>query len=189
MFCGVGCISCGDVYCCVEVSGAMADFLPALRAEIEQLQRELDDDPRALKLRELRRLLAIYEESQGSMPSPVIANAPKSDRSRRATSATRRAAIDAARIFLRGRPEPTKTSDIYAHIKALGIEVGGENPQNNLSAMLHHSPEFISHGRGGWRLRTTTDELRERGIIPSHAVVVGDAPPPEPAPLDDESFQ
>ncbi len=34
----------------------------------------------------------------------------------------------------------------------MGVQIGGNDPQNNLSAMLSNSPEFISNGRMGWIL-------------------------------------
>lgn len=61
--------------------------------------------------------------------------------------------IEHAANAIRGREEPTKTSEIFEElapeVRAL---IRGEEPKSNLSAMLFHSPIFRSHGRSGWTL-------------------------------------
>lgn len=75
-------------------------------------------------------------------------------RSRRG-SPERQAILDAAKEFLRGRDYPTLTADIYEAIKGQ-VEIGGNNPRNNLSAMLSNSSDFRSHARAGWTLAVPT---------------------------------
>ncbi len=75
----------------------------------------------------------------------------------RSRSPERQAILDAAKLFLRTRPVvdrhyPCRTRWILEHLTALGIEVPGTNPINNLSAMLSNAPGFIAHGKRGWTL-------------------------------------
>jgi hypothetical protein len=73
-------------------------------------------------------------------------------RSGRKPSPERIQALLIAKETIRGKSEPTKTADIFAKIKEAGVWIGGTDPQNNLSAMLHNSDDFKSHGRAGWTL-------------------------------------
>ncbi|MEH2473000.1 hypothetical protein V1281_005810 [Nitrobacteraceae bacterium AZCC 2161] len=157
-------------------------FTQALDAEIAALETEIEADPRLVKLRELKRVRALYD-------APVVAAHPSTfsvgsqhfssqhfvqsvNRLANAASTAAQLAMEGipprtpgrkpspervlamkeAAEFLKGKNEPVKTADIYAHIESLGIPIGGEDPQNNLSAMLNKAPEFQSHGRAGWTL-------------------------------------
>jgi len=72
--------------------------------------------------------------------------------SRRRTSPDRERALKAAVDYISGRHFPTKTAEILEHLSDLGIPVAGTVPLSNLSAMLHHSSLFQTHGRRGWTL-------------------------------------
>lgn len=71
----------------------------------------------------------------------------------RKPSPERQRALAAAKAFLAEFEQPVKTAAIFAHLVAHGVQISGTIPVNNLSAMLHHSPDFRSHGREGWTLK------------------------------------
>lgn len=77
---------------------------------------------------------------------------PVVDGQRRMQALTRQRVLEDAENILRGRTEPTKTADLYDDLVAAGHEIGGDDPKNNLSAMLSKSPLFRSHKRAGWTL-------------------------------------
>lgn len=77
---------------------------------------------------------------------------PMVDGQRRMQAITRQRVLEDAENILRGRTEPTKTADLYDDLLAAGHEIGGDDPKNNLSAMLSKSPLFRSHKRAGWTL-------------------------------------
>ena len=132
------------------------DFVPALDAEIAALEAELAADPRYLKIRELRRVRELYS---GNSPAPTAVRQRTSplQRQRRAPSAQRQQILDHAEELLKGRTEPVTTAAIYDKISP-DIEIPGQNPKNNLSAMLSNSSRFVSHGREGWTLASETSE-------------------------------
>jgi hypothetical protein len=140
------------------------DFIPALDAEIAALEEGLAADPRYLKLRELRRVRELYT---GNRPTDDLVARPRSNpllRQRRAPSTHRQKILDHAKEFLRGRTEPTTTAMIFDAINPV-VEIPGENPRNNLSAMLSNSPEFSSHGRAGWTLASETTEAADNPLF------------------------
>lgn len=127
----------------------MADFTAALKAEIQEIENELKNDPRYKKLESLRSVLLLYQssgvatEKAGAPPVRTITRVPSEGRAK---------AIELARLYLRNRVGPTPTRDIYDHVVDNGAEIGGKDPVNNLSAMLSNSDEFQSNGRAGWTL-------------------------------------
>lgn len=49
--------------------------------------------------------------------------------------------------------EKTKTAQLFDKLPdEMRAKIGGTEPKGNLSAMMHHSPLFVSHGRKGWTL-------------------------------------
>jgi hypothetical protein len=138
-------------------------FETALDAEIGELQKQLAADPRYIKLQELKRVRHLYGGgvqlngvagmgTTGPAAVPITAPAPAENRSGRKPSPERVKALLVAKEFLRDKKEPTRTADILAYIRGAGIQLGGNDPQNNLSAMLYHSEDFRSRGRAGWVL-------------------------------------
>jgi hypothetical protein len=126
-------------------------FVSALKAEIAQLEAALAADPIWVKLQELQRVLRLYEDREtAQVPTPVSLD---QERKRRTTSPVRQAALEKVRLLLNLVDTPVPTATLYTALKEQGIELGGENPKNNLSALLHHSDDFVSHGRAGWTLR------------------------------------
>jgi hypothetical protein len=128
-------------------------FVIAMDAEIAEIEADLGNDPRYVKLLELKRLRSLYM-SDPVDSAPVAGDIPTGhERKRRETSPWRAAAIKASMEFLEPRSGPTKTADIFAHLRKVGIEIRGSEPKSNLSALLHYAPEFVSHGRAGWTLK------------------------------------
>jgi hypothetical protein len=148
---------------------AIMSFLTALDEEIRSLHESLDNDPRFIKLRELEHVRALYNGNPVSPTEslPVMQSyVPDSERLSgaigmgmlaargRRISHERQAAINEVREFLLGKTEPTKTADLYDHLKSKGIKIGGSDPLNNLSALLSMSSVFQANGRSGWTLKT-----------------------------------
>lgn len=137
------------------------DFTAALRAEIAQLEAALESDLRYRRLRELVRVRDLYQDATepyvGEQARP--SQAPRI--TGRRTSPERAKALSVARIFLTNRVGPTPTRDIYDHLVSEGVTLSGDNPVNNLSAMLSNSEEFVAHGRSGWTIRTEADAIDE----------------------------
>ncbi|SFC76382.1 hypothetical protein SAMN05428997_11155 [Bosea sp. CRIB-10] len=175
-------------------------IVAALKAEIAALERELLENVTYQRLLVAKQMVALYEPQATALRPPLVPPAsltpltapPRlADPPPRRGNPERARALDAARLFLANRiAEPTPTAAIYDHIVSLGIEIGGSDARNNLSAMLSNSPIFQSHGRTGWTLTaaawidhhsrpsmphgsTNERELEARNY---------DAPPPPPPP-------
>lgn len=83
-------------------------------------------------------------------------------RSRKETSAIREAMVEDIRNYLKGRTGPMRTSDIFEFITQAGYELGGNDPKNNLSAILSRTKDvFVSNGHAGWTL--VEDQAPEEG--------------------------
>jgi hypothetical protein len=138
----------------------MTDMMSVIRAERESLERELQADPRYLKIQHLRELEALYAKDSdgGSPPAPQPTSVDGVVLSRGSGKIKRRIDPDRVRVLeqaaniVRGTKWPVKTTEIYVRLGDLKSVIRGNNPLSNLSAMLHHSPTFKSHGRSGWTL-------------------------------------
>ena len=130
-------------------------IVSVLEQEIAELQAALLADPRFQKLEDAKRLLAHYTRQPApNLPArtrPPITNRPAS------RSAANQAILDAAREFIAGRQNPTPTVDIFDYVRSR-MEIPGNNPKNNLSAMLSNSPRFDANGRAGWTLSVDEQE-------------------------------
>lgn len=143
----------------------MPDSTP-LDPEISELQAALAKDPRYMRLTQLLEMRQAYLglpsiEAQTRIQQRTmfaaddeIADAPS--RGGRRRTPEREQALREAKTLLAGRTEPTRITDIDAHLVAKGIRLGGSDPLNNLSALLSTSGEFIAHGRAGWTLDQQT---------------------------------
>lgn len=145
----------------------MSDFFEALQREIEGIERELDADPRYIKLKSLKQVLSLYDSTGVARERVVAPEIPRTVT--RQQSEGRAKAIELAELYLRNRNGPTATRDIYNHIEMHGGEIGGKDPVNNLSAMLSNSELFQSNGRAGWTLATKngppiTDEQYQNAV-------------------------
>jgi len=128
------------------------------------LERELHADPRFMRLQTLKKMRTDYLAVTGPARAPTTlelvagsqpAAAPRSTtltvRARtRSIDPRREALLEKVRVFLAGKLAPTKTAEIFSHLEAIGVEVGGQDPRNNLSAIIHNSGRFKSFGRLGW---------------------------------------
>ena len=148
-------------------------YVAATREQIAALEAEIaaHPDPRSIKLRALREVLRAYD-GDTSVPMPVPAKVPdpfpllrspsaSGERKREHTSTARRDALRIASEVLTRSTGPVTTAAIYYAVARAGVSIGGENPKNNLSAMLHHAPEFESHGRQGWTLKPASEVGKE----------------------------
>lgn len=143
----------------------------ALKTEISALEAELSKSATWVKLVEARRLLGLYEgdllatqDLDHARKISVIVTANTKRRSSKASPERRRILEQSAEI-LRGRSSPTRTAEIFKVLQSLGVEIPGEKPQNNLSAMLSNSPMFNSNGRAGWTLADTESPETPEGDL------------------------
>ncbi|QEE37886.1 MULTISPECIES: hypothetical protein [unclassified Methylobacterium] len=144
-----------------------SELLAAIDAEIDAIEIELAGDVRVARLKALRELRKLYVSSdRGRQVDPQSSAAGSSDIEGSASNSSaqsrtinrriaphRSQAVDAIALHLKNRTGPVPTKDLLEHIASLGIDVGGSNPLNNLSAILSNSGRFDSQGRSGWTLR------------------------------------
>lgn len=150
----------------------MTGFLDHLQAEMQALERSLENDPRYIKLRELQRVRALYDVQRGaaSANSSSLREVPERAQHKRSvpremSPATKRV-IGAARELLMGRTAPMPLRKMYHEIAEVrGIPIGGREPINNLSAMLYRYG-FEAVGRAGWRLHQSADRTATEGSEP-----------------------
>lgn len=152
-----------------------ADFINALREEIGDLEKALAADPRHMKLRELRRVEALYAEPTRASFSTVRTSASTG----RSPSPERIEVLKHVAQFLAGRSAPTPTAELYEAI-SLMVNIPGASPRNNLSAMLSNSPDFRTHGRSGWTLVSKLPEAPD-DLISRSASEASTSSPASPA--------
>ena len=148
----------------------MVNFVQSLRSEIDALEESIrtSPDPRALKLQELKKVLALYVGEASVAHTAVVDGGviDPSNMSRagrvlavlgqkpgRKISPARQAAIEATIGILRQAAGPLKTAALFEMISDMGVTIGGTDPVNNYSALLYGRDEFLSHGRDGWTLK------------------------------------
>lgn len=140
------------------------NFEGALMMEIAELEAELSQDSRFIRLKALRDVLSLYqdprlEKNAKASETSVSAAARTPSRGGNRRSPERVRIVEAARLHILNRMGPVPTREILSHLNDIGIVVTGNPPLNNLSAMLSNSEEFMSHGRSGWTL--ITDKVRD----------------------------
>ncbi|MBT9288441.1 hypothetical protein [Prosthecodimorpha staleyi] len=152
------------------------NFMAALAAEIAELEGELDRDIRFVRLRELRKIMALYVGAKASEPATIVEAPAQSHRQtvqmRRVQSPERARALALAKEFVGRSLAPVPTREILEFVLSQGVVIAGNPPLNNLSAMLSSSDEFKAEGRSGWRVRNKLAE-----------------PPDEPSPDDQRDAQ
>jgi len=136
----------------------MSSVIAAFDAEIAELEATLAADQRVVRLRELKRMRDDYMKISASGGTVMRIATGKGTAPGRKPSPERVRALQETKTLLTGRQGPTRTADILAHLNERAIYIGGDKPQNNLSAMLYHSPDFQSHGRSGWTLKNRSAE-------------------------------
>jgi hypothetical protein len=143
----------------------MTDFTTALDLEIKHLEEIVESIPEVVKLRGLQRVRAIYlshssaHRMEASRVSQDLARALTSSASSpgRRMSPERLQAIEFVSVHLSGQSAPVKTVDLHHALEANGINIGGSDPVNGLSALLSTSGKFVAHGRSGWTLKPSND--------------------------------
>ena len=151
----------------------MSRFEDALKAEIADLERQLEVNPTYVKLRATRRLLSIYS---------VDVNAPTTDLTEMLTdhnlsnahvvahvrsrqfSGNSAAAIEAAKQFVASLGRPAKTSEVLDAIAKAGVTFGGSAPQNTLSSILSKSSDFVSKRGVGWLLADALKRMTDSDV-------------------------
>jgi hypothetical protein len=141
----------------------MTETTTPLDGEIAQLRSDLARDPRYTRLKDLERIrndylalpqVGVAAPSQPPAPAAKPGNGDDAETRSpgRRRSPEREAAIREARGLLAGKSEPTRITEIDAYLTDKGIRLGGNDPLNNLSALLSTSGQFTAHGRAGWTL-------------------------------------
>lgn len=135
----------------------MSDFIAALDLEIRNLEKAVEAIPDVVKLRELQRIRALYtSETVARVVGPLIAKYAASPPGRK-MSVDRQQALDFVSKHLRMAISPVKTAILSEQLVNNGINVGGADPVNSLSALLSTSGKFVAHGRSGWTLKPSDD--------------------------------
>lgn len=142
----------------------MSDFIVAAQNELKTVQQELAALPLFQKYERLRDLVALYSgkpqaSAEASLAPSRFDPVREPKKINRPPSKDREDTLALAAEAIRGRYSPTRTAEIYEIIAPLGAKIGGAEPKSNLSAMLHHSDLFRSHGRQGWTLAEYDDLL------------------------------
>lgn len=158
------------------------DFVASLDTEIDRLQQAVDRIPEVRQLAELKRVRALYSSSGpiksaervviGDHASAVVIRAG------RKMAPGRQRALEFVAMLLGQESGPVKTVTLARAIQQAGIDIGGGDPVNSLSALLSTSGQFQAHGRSGWTLKNTPK------IEPN----LGDPPAPESSFGDDAGF-
>lgn len=142
----------------------MTDFATALDLEIQHLEKIVEEIPEVVKLRQLRRVRAIYSthdtgrRREVSHLSQSLAQALSPSSPGRKMSPERVQALEFVSTHLNEQTAPVKTVDLHRALEANGINIGGADPVNGLSALLSTSGRFMAHGRAGWTLRPSNND-------------------------------
>jgi hypothetical protein len=148
----------------------VSDFIIAAQNELKTVQQELAALPLFQKYERLRDLVALYSgkaDANAEVPRSRFDPVREPKKINRPPSKDREDTLALAVEAIRGRYAPTRTAEIYDIIAPQGAKIGGAEPKSNLSAMLHHSDLFRSHGRRGWTLAEHDDVLELLGTSPS----------------------
>lgn len=153
----------------------MEKLVPALKAELDKLNLELEENPLFKKIRQIEALLTLYEKTE---PAPSVAPtaaikpdltptenqylaevepaitqaplplAPGSVRTNSKVAKVRRAVFD----YLTARG-PSKRSDILNHLKQKGLMGTEKEPIRVLASYLTTSKDlFENRGAGVWKI-------------------------------------
>jgi len=128
----------------------MPRFADALDEEIADLEKQLEADPKFLKLRELRRLRELYDRQISDVPGREVGKVARS--ASKKYSGKSLEALNIAARLLTNQTKPVPTLEILRHLEEAGITFDGSMPQNTLSSILSKSPDFKANGRAGWTL-------------------------------------
>jgi hypothetical protein len=136
----------------------MSNFTAALDQEIQHLEKIVEAIPEVVKLRELQRVRALYGPSAGVGQARGFAEVSTTvSGAGRKMAPERQRAIEFVSVHLTGQTNPIKTADLLLALQGNGIDIGGSDPVNSLSALLSTSGRFVAHGRSGWTLKRDAD--------------------------------
>ena len=167
----------------------MTDLLNAARAERVRLLQELRKIPAFRQYEAVCAVVTAYVPADsGAMDaaprtlSPGDGASPRPEREgSKATMIAR-----AAESFLQGAKRRAQSPEIMRAVVAQGITLSGDNPLPALSSVLSHNPLFdnvrgLGYGLVEWNTEDSqmsqgmsAQEMRDSGVIPQHAVVVGE---------------
>jgi len=167
----------------------MTDLLNAARAERSRLLQELRKISAFRQYEAVCAVVTAYVVVDGGaadatmrIASPVDAATPRTEREgSKATMIAR-----AAENFLQDIKRRAQSPEIMRAVMAQGITLSGDNPLPALSSVLSHNALFDNirgqgYGLVEWQSENTKmsrgmspQELRDSGIIPQHAAVVGE---------------
>jgi hypothetical protein len=124
--------------------------IEALNRLIAQVEKRLRDNPDFQAFTSLTRARdALFSSQKASGAKTKGSIRGKSERS----PASKLGQADAASQAIDQTGEPVPISDLVGKVRALGVKVGGKDPETNLSSVLSKSPEFRSvkwHGSPAW---------------------------------------
>lgn len=152
------------------------EFIASLDAEIARLQLVVERFPEVRQLTELKRVRALYA---GERPRSVIATGTSIYSTWSATTGAaitagptavatattltttpgrkmapeRQRALELVTMLLSTADAPVRTISLAGALAQQGINIGGTDPVNSLSALLSTSGQFLAHGRSGWTLK------------------------------------
>ena len=140
----------------------MADdpLLEAALIDRARLVAELEADPRFKRLQLVEQVIETLGGASGGRPPlpfspPAVQQQPQVGKTEMIANAVE--------TFLRINPGWHTASEIYDHLTARGIEVGGKNPKSNLTAHMSSAGRFVSDRAKGWRLKHEQDVDDEAG--------------------------
>lgn len=150
----------------------MSDLLAAVEQEIAELEEALRADPRQQKLKALRELKTLYQATDASNDVSAAAKVvfthgrTKTVIVRQRVRPERKQLLDEVeKVLDMFSPDPVKTSDIFGMLSdEVAATIGGADPRNNLSAIIHNSGRFQTHGRLGWSLKTDPPPAEEEAV-------------------------
>ena len=161
--------------------------LAALQQENDRLDARIGEvRSRAVKLGHYIEMAREFGEGGSAVATTVGSNAYKAA----ATNDTRQRtpqggmsgrAVRECIAMLREHGRPIQTGRLYELIQQRGVRLGGKNPAQALSGYLSRTPGLTADRSVGWSLEewqqpqgSTGDDLRESGIIPPQARIVGE---------------
>lgn len=135
-----------------------SEFVFHLEKAIETLEADLKTNPDFVLWQSLGKTLDDHRNRFARAPAPSVERktdhlAPVKSLADRETGEIGTKKIrEVVADWIKGRSEPTPTREIFDYLNEIKLSIPGENPFNNLSAILSNSKAFVSYGRSGWRM-------------------------------------
>ena len=132
------------------------DILAVAKSRVSDLEAELAD--LHAFLRTYVKLTATAESRPLASPSPRRPAPPSQG------TASKRQQIEDAAAAVLGVRQPLEVPDILRLITEMGVDVGGQKPDKNLSSYLSRSQRFVIRRKdGGWFLADKRNSAPEGG--------------------------